>query len=125
MSRHKLTNSAVKCVGAREVTERQILGERGAIQFWMNSLGCKQDLDLRPKQKSVYGGAVIQWLDSEAIAGCEQAFSLCVPNRKRKHSAKMLDAILSVLLVEMDDAFSIAMRAVPVTESDELLAKPQ
>src|SRR5216683_2636373 len=37
----------------------------------------------------------------------------------------MLDAIPPILLVEVDDALGVAMRAVGVAQSDELLAKRQ
>ncbi len=56
----------------------------------------ENDLNFRTEEKAVRGQTIIQWLDSQPIAGDEQALLACVPNSEGEHAPHMVGAISSV-----------------------------
>ena len=66
---------------------------------------------------------VKQWFFSDAIAGEKQFLIPFVPDRKRKHAAKVFRAVSAVLIVGMNDRFGVAVGIKGVAEFFELLAE--
>src|SRR5258708_29940307 len=57
------------------------------------------------------------------VAGGKQLLLLHVPDGKGEHAAQMLDAVSSVLFVQVDNGFRVAVSTVMMTTGLELLAE--
>src|ERR1700674_901567 len=82
-------------------------------------------LDFRPEQKALGAETIIKWLDAQPIAGDEQALLPRVPNSEGKHAPQMVDAVLSVLFIEVNDGFGVTVGAIPMAACNQLLAQSQ
>src|SRR5580658_870567 len=119
VARHQLANSIVEGLGAREIAERQILGQRRSMEFRRNLRVSENHLDFRTEQKSPWNQPVIEGLDSQAVPRDEQPPRTPIPDRKRKHTAQFLNAFRAILLVKMNDGFRVAMRTEAVAARDQ------
>src|SRR5688572_33248 len=75
----------------------------------------KNRLDLRPEDQALLGLGVIKRLDSQTITRHEQLPLASVPDGKPEHASELVHAVLTKLLIQMDDDFAIAGRGEPVT----------
>ena len=50
-------------------------------------------------------------------------FRFAIPDSEREHAAKVLDAVLAILLVEMNDGFGVALGAIVMAARDQALAQ--
>src|SRR5262245_18719111 len=66
---------------------------------------------------------VIERFHTQSIARDEQLLSPLVPDSKGKHPSQIVNTISAVLLIEMEDCFSVAMCLIDVTPGLELRAK--
>src|SRR5882757_381765 len=66
---------------------------------------------------------VIERLDPEAIAGNEECLLISVPDREREHAAQILHALGSVLLIEVNDGFRVAVSTVGMSTGNEWFAQ--
>src|SRR5580700_2701843 len=115
MSWHQLADSLEHGFGSGNIAEGQILPERAAVKLGRDSRIGKDGFDLRAEQKRASVPAIIEWLNAEAVSGREKHALAPIPYDKSEHAAQMFDAIPAVFLVEVDDSFRIAARAVSVS----------
>src|SRR6516164_6185303 len=59
--------------------------------------------------------AVVEGLDAQPVAGGKEPAPSCIPEREGKHSAQPLHTMTSVFLIEVDDGFRVAPRAIAVS----------
>src|SRR5260370_41988512 len=102
----------------------QIIRHRTAVDFRLDCGRFEQSLDLRAKVKrAIIGVSVVKRLYSQAIASDKQLLAPLIPDGKSKHAAQVVNTTLTVLFVEMQDCFRIAVCLVNVTQSLKLFAK--
>src|SRR5438552_5600449 len=75
----------------------------------------KQGLDLRCKRKQSTVPIVIERLNSEPVSRAKERFLLCVPKGECEHSSETTDTRDTVLLIGMNDCFSVTTGGVAVT----------
>src|SRR5437762_564301 len=97
--RHEFANSLIESVFAGEISEGEILGKCRRMKLRADSVIRQDDLDFRSKQKGIARQAIIEWLNPEAVTRDKQGLLFPIPDRECKHSAQMLYAVASVLLV--------------------------
>ena len=91
------------------------------------SFGCGRDeaaledgLDLGREEQPIAIARPVERLDPEAIASDEQTAPARIPDREREHAAEVVDAVVAPLLVGVDDALGVRLRAIDVAEAFEL-----
>src|ERR1700693_3796586 len=98
----------------------KVVWQRLVIDFRFEGAGFQQCLDLRCEiEGSIIGVGIVERLNTQAISRDEEFTFALVPNRKGKHTPKMLDTLLTVFLVKMQDCFRVAMSAVHVAKRFE------
>ena len=71
-------------------------------------------LDLRPEEQQVPAPCPVQRFDAQPIAREQQSPFRRIPDGKREHAAKPVNAIVTPLLVGVHDGFSVRLRTVAV-----------
>src|SRR5262249_40690697 len=66
---------------------------------------------------------VIKRFDSKPVTREHQPVASAVPDRKRKHPAKMLDAFRPMFFIKVNDCFRVAVGAISVAGCLQLLAQ--
>ena len=66
---------------------------------------------------------VVQRLDSQSVTRDEELLLSSVPDRECKHSPEMLDAVCTILFIQVHDRFGVAVRSIDVPTRDELFAQ--
>src|SRR5215813_11764262 len=112
MSGRQLLNSYIHRVRTRDIAKCQVLCQRAVIELRPYSWICQDRFDLRAEQQALPIKPIIEGLDTQAVASDKQIPIAPVPNREGKHSAQMLNAILTIFFVKMDDGFGIALAAI-------------
>src|SRR5436309_15292832 len=112
MPGHQLAYAAVKRLVGADVTECQIFGQQffreGRPDFRMT----QERFDFRGKREDTIVVEVVERLDSQPVPRAKKRLSIVVPNRKRKHSAELLDAGRTILLVRVNNRLGVAPRDV-------------
>src|SRR6516162_8600623 len=77
----------------------------------------ENNFQLRTERKASIRNRIEQRLDSQPVAGDQQAFAALVPYCERKHSPHLVHARLAVLFVKMDDnlCIGVGVKAVSLT----------
>ncbi len=115
--------SVIEGLLTRQISKRQILRQRRAIELWINPAMRQHRFDLRSEQQPLRRQFVVQRLDAQAVARDEERFRVAIPDGKGEHAAQVLHTIRAVLFEEVNDGFGIAVRAVAVAARDELFAQ--
>ncbi len=105
----------------RQVVERQKLSNRRHVHLPANGWIGKDGFQLRGEPQGAAVVEIVQRLDAHAVARHEQSASLRVPNGERKHPAELLDALGTLVLVQMHDDFRVGLRAKHVPPLDQPL----
>src|SRR5581483_2784508 len=100
--------------------EREDLVERFQIQFARNFGTRQQGLDLGGKQKPVAGLRVKQRPHSKPVAGKKKLSPRDIPDREGPLAIEVADALLTLLLVKMQNDFSVRSRAKSMAPPDQL-----
>src|SRR5579863_969182 len=74
----------------------------------------EEHFDFRSEDQPLGTEILVERLDAQAIARQEKSLAARVPDGEGEHSAQVLHAVASVLFVEVDDGFGVAMGAVDV-----------
>src|SRR5260370_27527124 len=117
VSGKKLPDPAKHRLVAREIPEREVLGQAALMEFRSHARIRQQSLDLRSEQERPITVAVVQGLDAQAITSNKQLSFATVPDGEGKHAAQVFHTITAVLLVQMDDGLGITFGAIAVTGS--------
>src|SRR5262245_28702700 len=80
-------------------------------------------LQLGGKGQPFFELCVIERLDAQAIAGEQQALETAVPDCKREHSPQVVDTTRPIFLIQVNDAFGVALRTEFVPISSQLSVK--
>src|SRR6202020_2470462 len=75
---HQFLDSGVERFLAREVSECEIFGERGAVEFGTNPAVREQYFAFRSEQETLGSQLVVERLDAEAIARDEEGLRVSV-----------------------------------------------
>src|SRR6185312_2365337 len=81
VSRRQGSDALKQCRGADRVLEGQVFGERRGVGPDVRQEG-QQRLRFRSKEQPATLLAIVEWLDSESIASCEQFLVFLIPDRK-------------------------------------------
>src|SRR6185436_9742085 len=100
MPRRQLVDSLQRACGIGHISKRKEVGNRFEIHFAIHLGMLKNRFDLRSKNNSVAGNAIMKRLHADAIARHEQLSLAFVPDRESKHSSKPFDASLTFVFVE-------------------------
>src|SRR5580698_3183804 len=119
----KLLDAGKHCLRTREIAERKILRQHAVIELCLYPRILEDRLDLGPKQKGTAVEVIVKRLDSKPVARNEQTPLAPVPDGKGKHSRQPLHTFRAVLLVKMENGFSIAFRPVTVAARFEFSAQ--
>src|SRR5271166_4371451 len=115
MSRHELANALEHCVRSGEITECQILRECSAIKF-RGHIRVREDcLDFRSEKKGLSVPTIVERLDAQPVSRCEDGALAAIPDHEGEHAAEMLYTVVPIFLIEMNDRFGVAARAVVMT----------
>src|SRR5436190_23511051 len=108
MAGRQFVNTAENREWIRNVTERQIGVQGVRIYFRGEVRMLAQSLQLRAKDKTAPRSLrVIKRFFPGAVARDEQFAVTLVPDRKRKHAAQVVDAIVAIFFESMNDCFGI------------------
>ena len=83
----------------------------------------EQCLDLGPKQQRPAIEAVIQRLDPKPVARDKEPAFPSIPDRKRVHSAQVLNAVTPMLFIEVNDGLGVAVSPVTMPASFQAFAQ--
>src|SRR6185312_660624 len=109
VSRRQGSDALKQCRGADRVLEGQVFGERRGVGPDVRQEG-QQRLRFRSKEQPATLLAIVEWLDSESIASCEQFLVFLIPDRKRKHSTQTRNAIVAPSIVGGKNDLGIGAR---------------
>src|SRR6185436_16623333 len=102
--------------GIGHVPEGKINIKCARVDLALHFRMLEQRFQLRTKNEAA--GArdrVIQRLLADAIAGNEELLIVVVPDRKRKHSAQLIEARRAELFVRMNDRFRVGVSSEAMT----------
>src|SRR5882672_5316557 len=114
MAGQQFANPGIHAVRAADVAERKIFRQRLAVELRLHSGMGEDGFYFRSEQQCLAVVVIVERLDSQPVSRNEEAPSGPVPNRERKHATEVLNAVLSILLIQMDNGFSIAPGAIAV-----------
>src|SRR5687767_4629117 len=115
MAGRQLPHADKRRVRRWDVTKSEIRFEGAPIELMLDHTAIKQRFQLRRENNLCGCSRNVERLDSEAITREQQrAFGL-IPKRKCKHAAQVLDAVSTVIFVQMNDGFGIAVGAKAMT----------
>src|SRR5207237_9810060 len=106
-----------------DVSEGEILSKCVLVEFRLYTWVGENSLNLGAKNKLFAVVKIIEGLDSQPVTRDEEAARVAIPNCESKHPAQMLNAVAAVLFIQMDNRFSIALRAITVAPRLELRAQ--
>src|SRR5205809_747925 len=92
----------------RDVEERQVCRERVEVRFPRARRVEQQRLRLGGEGQTAIRLTVIDGLDPERIAREEEPPARAVPEREAEHALEVLEAALTLLLVEVQDRLAVA-----------------
>ncbi len=107
MAREELLNPDEERLGTRRVPRRQHFRNDAVIGNGLNQPAFEYRLDFGGEQQPVSGDGPVQRLHAEPIAGEQQPPPWRVPERKRKHAAEPVHAVVTPLLVGMHDRLGV------------------
>ncbi len=108
---------------SRQVVERQKLSNRRHVHLSANGWISQDGLQFRGKPQRTAVVEIVQRFDAHPVARHEQAASFRVPNGEGKHPAELLDALGTLVLVQMNNDFRVGLRAKYVAPLDQPLPK--
>src|SRR5271165_2219037 len=120
MPGHELADAFEQRLFAAGVAERQVFGKQLLIEFSADFWMLQQRFDLRSKGEKAAVPEVVEGFDTQTITRAQQSFVLPVPDGEGKHAAETREALVAVLLVGMNDGFSVAMALIAVSSGFEL-----
>ncbi len=123
VTREQLLNAFEHRARASQIPEGEKFRQRVTVKFGTHARMNQQCFNLRSKQKPAVLVQKIQWLDPQPVPGNKQGAPTRVPNGKGKHPAKVFDAFLTVLFVEVDNRLGVAVTAVAVATLLQLAAE--
>src|SRR5215469_8780534 len=91
------------------MTKAEVIVQAAQVDLAGHGSVFDDGLDLRGKHHPPLVQVVVEGLDADAIARAKQLLLALVPDRKREHAIEPLDAVLAILLVGMDDDFTVCM----------------
>jgi hypothetical protein len=104
----KLLNPAVGSPGVGEIAELEVKFKRLFVDLKVETSSL-QTFDFAAKIYSLRTDSVVEWLFAEAVPGEEELAAAAVPNGVSKHATEFSSALRSVLLIEMENRFGIAL----------------
>src|SRR5258706_10678417 len=114
MAGQQLANPGVHALCAADVAKRKIFRQRLTVELRLHSRMGEDGFYFRSEQQCLAVVGIVERLDSEPVSGHEQAPSGPVPDGEGKHATEALNAVLSVLLIQMHNGFSITSGAIAV-----------
>src|SRR5687767_4583607 len=116
MTRRQLVYAAKDRQRIGNVAEREIRVDRFQADLGLHVRMFEQRLDLRAENERPAGrDGVVERFFPDAIARYVNFAPLVVPDRERKHSAQVVRASWSILLVSMNDRFRVGIGFESVT----------
>src|SRR5580693_768146 len=106
MARKQLMDVLEKSLGTDRVLEGQIFRECAGIGFDVRQER-KQRFDLGREIKNAVDGGIVERLDAEAVARCDQTLTALVEQHKGKHAAQARQKLLAMNIVTGEDAFGV------------------
>src|SRR5208337_1421245 len=120
MPRHELADSRKESLFVAGVPERQVFGEQLLVEFGPDLRMFQQRLDFRGKSEQAAVPVVVKGLNAQAVARAEQPLMFPVPNGEGEHPTEASEALVTVLLVRVNNSFGVAMTLVAVSGGFEL-----
>src|SRR5262249_22610531 len=110
VGRLELVHTFDDAVGRRRRQECEQVANRRPAETTVDFGKLQDGLQLGRKGQAVSQSNVVQWLDAEAVARKKQTAFSDVPHGEREHASKVVDHRWPLVLVEMDQRLSIALR---------------
>ena len=107
-------------LGMRHVLERHEIGDRLRVDLVRCAGDLQQRFEFAGEGDAAGGDSINERLLSHAVSREEQLPMTVVPDREGEHAAQMLDAVVTPLLVGVNDALGVARRAEAMAECFEL-----
>ena len=108
LARPELPHTAQRREWTRDVSEREVGGNRLGIEVVVNESAGDDALELGPEHDDVVDDRVVERLDPEPIADQHTPAALLIPHGDREHPAEALAQLRSVLLVEVREYLRVA-----------------
>src|ERR1019366_7074829 len=94
-----------------------ILSQSAPIEFRFHAGIRENRLDLRSEKEGFAVPAVVEGLDSKAVPRRKNHALTAIPNHEGEHATQVLHAVTAILLIQVDDGFRVAARAVGMAPS--------
>src|SRR6476620_3037822 len=89
----------------------------------MHSRIRKDCFDFGAEEQCATVVSIVQRLNAQPVTRDEQSFSRSVPDGKGEHSTQVLDTLRPILLIQVDDAFGVAVGTIAMTAHFKILAQ--
>src|SRR6185295_17723604 len=99
-----LVNPLIDRVRTRNVFECKIIGEGFQVDGPLEARNCEQALDFTAEIQRILLLDIIKGFDSDSIPPEQEFLLTVIPNCESKHPSKMGDQVLTILLIQMDQA---------------------
>src|SRR5438128_5377367 len=119
----KLANRAISRQWRGHANEREIIVKRLKVDVAADGWMFEQGAELRTKNQLAVHLRVKQRLLADAITRQKKRLGSLVPNCKREHAAQIFWTVSSVLVVGVNDRFSVAVGVKLVAETLQLRAQ--
>ena len=112
--RHQPADSTEERLIRRQVARRQELRERRLVGASLDESALEDRLDLRSEEEPAADDRPVKGLDAQAIAREQKPPLRRVPDREREHAAEAMHAVVSPLLVGVNDGLGVGASAIDV-----------
>src|SRR5207302_974460 len=110
----QFVDAAEQRLASRQIAGAEELRKRIDVRLRLDIAAREERLDFGSEQQQRPRGRPVERLDTQAIANEQQPTPRRVPEGEREHAAQVADAVVTPLLVRVDDCFRIAARFVLV-----------
>src|SRR5436309_4107613 len=109
--------------GTGYIAQREVEVERSLLQLARNFRVLEEGLDLGCEGEKITALVDVKRLDSQPVAREQEPLLAPVPDCEGKHPAQVCNAVVSMLLVCVQDHLGVGARSKSVSQRDELFAQ--